>query len=134
MRDFVACAEYLIAKRLTHPNILAAKGQSAGATIVASAAMNMRPDLFRACIMRVPFVDVLATLLDDSLPLTATDHLELGNPIADEQIYRLIQSYCPYTNLANKEYPSCLITGSLKDPRVPVHGVLKYVEKLRDLA
>ena len=94
--DFVACAEYLIAKRITHPNLLAAKGTSAGGTLVAQACLNMRPDLFRACILNVPFLDVLNSLLEDSLPLSETDYLELGNPITDEKIYQLINSYCPY--------------------------------------
>lgn len=94
--DFIACAEYLIAQRITHPNLLAAKGQSAGGTLVAQAALNMRPDLFRAAILNVPFLDVLNSLLDESLPLSATDYLELGNPINDERVYKLINSYCPY--------------------------------------
>ena len=81
--DFVACAEYLIAKRITHPNLLAAKGTSAGGTLVAQSCLNMRPDLFRACILNVPFLDVLNSLLDESLPLSETDYLELGNPITD---------------------------------------------------
>ena len=107
--DFIACAEYLISRRITHPNLLAAKGQSAGGTLVAQACLNMRPDLFRACILNVPFLDVLNSLLDPSLPLSATDYLELGNPIEDERIYQLINSYCPYQNLSNAEFPSCLI-------------------------
>ena len=107
--DFIACAEYLISRRITHPNLLAAKGQSAGGTLVAQACLNMRPDLFRACILNVPFLDVLNSLLDPSLPLSATDYLELGNPIEDEKIYQLINSYCPYQNLSNAEFPSCLI-------------------------
>lgn len=68
--DFVACAEYLVAKRFTHPNLLAAKGTSAGGSLVAQSCLNMRPDLFRACILNVPFLDVLNSLLDESLPLS----------------------------------------------------------------
>ncbi len=79
----------------------------------------MNPDLFRACILNVPFLDVLSTLLDDSLPLTATDHLELGDPITDEKIYKLIHSYSPYENLGKREYPATLMNISLTDPRVP---------------
>ena len=67
--------------------MLSAKGQSAGGSLVAHAVMNLRPDLFRACILNVPFLDILTSLLDDSLPLSATDYLELGNPITDEKIY-----------------------------------------------
>jgi len=85
-----------MAKRITHPNLLAAKGQSAGGSLVAQACMNMRPELFRACILNVPFLDILTSLLDDSLALSATDYLELGNPIEDESIYQLMNSYCPY--------------------------------------
>jgi len=94
--DFIACAEYLIAKRITHPNLLAAKGQSAGGSLIAHAVMNLRPELFRSCILNVPFLDILTSLMDESLPLSATDYLELGNPITDQQIYQLINSYCPY--------------------------------------
>ena len=85
--DFNSCAEFLIANRITHPNLLAAKGGSAGATLVAQACLNMRPDLYRACILDVPFLDVLTCLLDKDLPLSATDHLEFGNPIVDKHIY-----------------------------------------------
>jgi len=82
-QDLIACAEYLVANRITHPNLIAAKGSSAGATLVAHTALNLRPDLFKACILEVPFLDVLTCLLDETLPLTVTDHLEFGNPITD---------------------------------------------------
>ena len=94
----------------------------------------MVPELFRACVLNVPFLDVLSALTDETLPLTATDHLELGNPITDEKIYKLINSYSPYENLSKKEYPSVLMNVSLSDPRVPHWGTLKFIEKLRDLA
>lgn len=96
LKDFESCAEYLIANRITHPNLLAAKGQSAGGSLVGQVAMNSRPDLFRACILNVPFLDILNSLLDPNLPLSETDYLELGNPLIDEKIYELIHSYCPY--------------------------------------
>ena len=96
--DFISCAEFLVAERYTHPNLLAAKGTSAGGTLVAQC-VNMRPELFRAAVLGVPFLDVLSTLLDDSLPLTATDHLEFGNPIASADAYRRIASFSPYENL-----------------------------------
>lgn len=76
--DFIACAEHLISERITHPNLLAAKGESAGGTLVAHC-INMKPELFRAAILKVPFVDLM-TLTDDSLPLSVTDHLEFGDP------------------------------------------------------
>jgi oligopeptidase B len=114
--------------------LLAAKGSSAGGTLVAQTCLNMHPELFRACILNVPFLDVLSTLLDDSLPLTATDHLELGNPLLDERAYRLIHSYSPYENLSKQEFPATLLNISLSDFRVPHWGSLKFVEKIRDLA
>lgn len=81
MLDFISCAEFLIANRITHPNLLAAKGSSAGAMMVAQACLNLRPELFRACILNSPFLDVLNSLLDSSLPLSETDYLEFGNPV-----------------------------------------------------
>jgi len=93
----------------------------------------MRPDLFRACLLNVPFLDVLTTLLDDSLPLSVTDYLEFGNPLLDSEVYQMIESYSPYENLTSKEYPSTLLTMSLNDPRVPSWGTLKFIEKMRDL-
>jgi len=80
-RDFISCTEYLIANGISHPNLIAAKGTSAGGTLVAQACLNMRPELYKAVVMEVPFCDVLTCLLDESLPLTLTDHLEFGNPI-----------------------------------------------------
>ena len=107
--DFNSCAEFLIANRITHPNLLAAKGSSAGGLLVAQACMNMRPELYRAVILNVPFLDVLGCLLDETLPLTVTDHCEFGNPIEDEESYRTIASYSPYENLSNQEYPAVLM-------------------------
>lgn len=96
--------------------------------------MNLRPDLFRACVLNVPFLDVLTTLLDESLPLTIPDHLEFGNPIESENDYWNIKGFSPYENLQHKEYPAALINLSQEDTRVPLWGSLKFVEKLRDLA
>jgi len=79
-------------------------------------------------------LDSLSSLLDESLPLTVTDHLEFGNPITDEQAYRTIAGYSPYENLSNQEYPATMISMQLNDPRVPAFGTLKFVEKFRDLA
>ena len=81
--DLISCSEYLIANRITHPNLLATRGTSAGGTLVAQTCLNLRPELYRAVILEVPFLDVLSCLLDDTLPLTKTDHLEFGNPITD---------------------------------------------------
>ena len=132
--DFISCAEFLVANRITHPNLLAAKGSSAGGTLVGHACLNMRPDLFRACILDVPFLDVLTCLLDERLPLTLTDYLEFGNPLEDESIYKIISSFSPYENLKHQEYPSTFINMQLNDPRVPAWSTLKFIDKLRDLA
>ncbi len=132
--DLAACAEYLIAQRITHPNLIAAKGTSAGGLLVAQTCLNARSDLFKAVILNVPFLDIVSTLLDDSLPLSVTDYLELGNPLIDEKIYRVINSYSPYENLSKKEYPPTLMTISVNDPRVPAWSSLKFVEKMRDMA
>lgn len=106
--DFNSCADFLIANRITHPSLLTAKGSSAGGLLVAQC-MNMRPDLYRAVIMNVPFVDVLGSLLDETLPLSLTDHCEFGNPIVDEEAYKLIASYSPFETLSVQEYPAVLM-------------------------
>lgn len=131
--DFISCAEYLIANRITHPNLLAAKGTSAGGMLVAQACLNMRPELFRACLLDVPFLDVMSCLLDPDVPLAKTDHLEFGDPLADAKIFELIQSYSPYENLQIGEYPSLFMNFTLNDTRVPDWSILKFVEKMRDL-
>lgn len=133
-KDFISCAEFLVANRITHPNLLAAKGTSAGGLLVAQACLNMRPDLFRACILDVPFLDVLTCLLDEKLPLTLTDHLEFGDPIRDEEIFKIISSFSPYDNLRHQEYPSTFLSMQLSDPRVPAWSTLKFIERMRDLA
>lgn len=96
--------------------------------------MNMRPDLYRAVILNVPFLDVLGSLLDETLPLTLTDHCEFGNPIIDEEVYKLIASYSPFENLSHQEYPAVLMRVQMQDPRVPFFSTLKYINKLRDVA
>jgi oligopeptidase B len=98
--DFISCAEHLIAERVTHPNLLAVRGESAGGMLVAQC-LNMRPELFRAAILKVPFLDVFNTLIDETLPLSLTDHLEFGNPGTNEEYYKLINSYSPYENILN---------------------------------
>ena len=132
--DFISCAEYLISNRITHPNLLAARGVSAGGMLVAQACLNMRPELFRACILDVPFLDVLTCLLDSEVPLAKTDHLEFGDPMTSPEIYSLINSYSPYENLVRAEYPSLFLNMQLNDPRVPGWSNLKFIEKFRDLS
>ena len=94
----------------------------------------MRPELFKACVLEVPFLDILTCLLDSKQPLAMTDYLEFGNPVQSKEIYESILSYSPYDNLSQKEYPAVFIQMSLNDPRVPAWGTLKFIEKLRDFA
>src|SRR6185295_6612558 len=128
--DFVACAEHLIAGGYTAPEHLAARGGSAGGLLMGAVA-NLRPDLFRAVVAEVPFVDCLTTILDESLPLTITEWEEWGDPVHDPAVYELMKSYSPYDNVEAKDYPSMLVTGGLNDPRVQYWEPAKWVAKLR---
>ena len=129
--DFIAAAEHLIAQHYTTPEKLVIEGGSAGGLLMGAVA-NMRPDLFRMVINHVPFVDVLNTMLDASLPLTVGEYEEWGNPqIAEDYFY--IKSYCPYTNLERKSYPVILAKTGLNDSQVMYWEVAKYVAKLRAL-
>jgi oligopeptidase B len=128
--DFVACAEHLVAEGYTSPDRLVARGGSAGGLLM-GAVVNARPDLFRAVVAEVPFVDCLTTILDEDLPLTVTEWEEWGNPVADADIYALMKSYSPYDNVEAKAYPALLVTGGLNDPRVQYWEPAKWVAKLR---
>jgi oligopeptidase B len=129
--DFISCAEHLIAQRYTAPQKLVIEGGSAGGLLMGAVA-NMRPHLFRIVIGHVPFVDVLNTMLDASLPLTVGEYEEWGNPqIADDYFY--MKTYCPYTNLARKTYPTMLLKTGLNDSQVMYWEPAKYVAKLRTL-
>ncbi|GAC1621322.1 MAG: oligopeptidase B [Candidatus Acidiferrum sp.] len=129
--DFIAAAEHLIAHRYTSPAKLIIEGGSAGGLLM-GAVTNLRPELFRIVITHVPFVDVLNTMLDASLPLTVGEYEEWGNPqIAEE--YALLKSYCPYTNLARGRYPAILAKTGLNDSQVMYWEPAKYVAKLRAL-
>jgi oligopeptidase B len=128
--DFVSCAERLIELRYTSADRLAARGGSAGGLLM-GAAMNLRPDLFRAIVAEVPFVDVVTTMSDPSLPLTVTEWEEWGNPVDDTEAYRVMKSYSPYDNVARTAYPAVLATGGLNDPRVSYWEPAKWVAKLR---
>ncbi len=96
------------------------------------AAINLRPDLFHAVLSQVPFVDVLNTMLDDTLPLTVGEYLEWGNPNIEAD-YASMRTYCPYTNLEAKEYPAMLVKTSLNDSQVMYWEAAKYTAKLRSL-
>jgi len=129
--DFIASAEYLIAKRYTASAKLTIEGGSAGGLLM-GAVTNMRPDLFHTVISHVPFVDVLNTMLDASLPLTVGEYEEWGNPQIPAD-YFYMKSYCPYTNLARKPYPRILVKTGLHDSQVMYWEPAKYVAKLRTL-
>jgi oligopeptidase B len=129
--DFIASAEHLIAQRYTVPQKLIIEGGSAGGLLL-GAVTNMRPDLFHLVINHVPFVDVLNTMLDASLPLTVGEYEEWGDPrIAEDYFY--MKSYCPYTTLAAKAYPTMLVKTGLNDSQVMFWEPAKYVAKLRTL-
>jgi oligopeptidase B len=129
--DFIAAAEHLIEKRYTSPEKLVIEGGSAGGLLM-GAVTNMRPDLFRMVISHVPFVDVLNTMLDASLPLTVGEYEEWGNPQIAED-YSCMKSYCPYTNLERKPYPAILAKTGLNDSQVMYWEPAKYVAKMRTL-
>ncbi len=127
--DFIACAEKLIADKYTSANKLAAMGGSAGGLLMGAVA-NMRPDLFNTVIAQVPFVDVVSTMLDDTLPLTTGEYEEWGNP-NEEEYYKYMLSYSPYDNIKAQNYPNMLITGGINDSQVLFHEPTKYAAKLR---
>lgn len=127
--DFIACAEYLIDQQWTSNQQLAISGGSAGGLLM-GAVMNLRPDLFHAVVADVPFVDVVTTILDDSLPLSILEREEWGDP-NDKTYYDYMKSYSPYDNVAAKNYPNLLITAGLNDSRVAYWEPAKWTAKLR---
>ena len=129
--DFVAVAESLERRRYTAPDRLVIQGGSAGGLLM-GAVVNMRPDLFKAVVSQVPFVDVMNTMLDASLPLTVQEYLEWGNP-NEEKYYRYMRSYSPYDNLRKGAYPAILVETSLNDSQVMYWEPAKYVARLRTL-
>jgi oligopeptidase B len=129
-KDFISCAEHLIAQNYTTRGNIVAHGGSAGGLLMGAVA-NMRPDLFKAIVADVPFVDALTTILDDTLPLTPPEWPEWGNPITDKMAYDTIAAYSPYENVARQAYPHILAEGGLTDPRVTYWEPAKWVAKLR---
>ena len=127
--DFIACAEHLIAEKYTSKDRLVITGVSAGGLLM-GAVTNMRPDLFKAIVSYVPFVDMMNTMLDTSLPLTVQEYLEWGNP-NEKPAYDYMKSYSPYDNIAAKAYPPMLVRTSLNDSQVMYWEPAKYVAKLR---
>lgn len=128
--DFIAAAKHLAAEGFTSHNRIIAHGGSAGGMLMGAIA-NMAPEAFGGIIADVPFVDVLNTMLDDSLPLTPPEWPEWGNPIASEADYRTIAAYSPYDNVGARNYPPILATAGLTDPRVTYWEAAKWVAKLR---
>jgi len=129
--DYLAAARFLIAENYTGKGRIVAEGGSAGGLLMGAAA-NRAPDLFAGIIAVVPFVDVLNTMLDETLPLTPPEWPEWGNPLADEAAYRTILAYAPYENVAAQDYPAILAIAGLTDPRVTYWEPAKWVARLRD--
>ncbi len=129
--DFIACAEFLIREKFTSTEKLFAMGRSAGGLLV-GAISNMRPDLFKGIVAEVPFVDVMTTMLDASIPLTTGEYDEWGDP-NQKEYYEYMLSYSPYDNVERKAYPAMLITGGLHDSQVQYWEPAKWAAKLREL-
>jgi oligopeptidase B len=127
--DFIAAADHLAKSGYTSPDRLVIEGGSAGGLLM-GAVLNMRPDCAAAAVLRVPFVDVINTMLDESLPLTIGEFEEWGNPKIREQ-YDYMKSYCPYTNLDDRPYPALLVKTSVNDSQVMYWEPAKYVARLR---
>jgi oligopeptidase B len=129
--DFIDSAKYLVERGYTNPDKLAIYGGSAGGLLM-GAVVNMEPDLFEVCVAAVPFVDVINTMLDETIPLTVIEWEEWGNP-NKKDYYEYMKSYAPYENVQAKSYPAMLVTAGLNDPRVGYWEPAKWVAKLRDL-
>jgi len=129
--DFNACAEHLIEQKYTQPDRLFASGGSAGGLLM-GAIVNLRPDLYKGVIAAVPFVDVITTMLDETIPLTTGEYDEWGNP-NDKELYDYMLAYSPYDNVEEKGYPNMLVTTGLHDSQVQYWEPAKWVAKLRDM-
>ncbi|PHN27882.1 S9 family peptidase [Pseudomonas sp. ICMP 561] len=127
--DFISCAEHLIAEKRTSAEQLVISGGSAGGLLI-GAVVNKRPELFKAAIAEVPFVDVLNTMLDPDLPLTVTEYDEWGNP-QEPEVYERIKAYAPYENVSAQHYPAMLVIAGYNDSRVQYWEAAKWVAKLR---
>lgn len=131
-KDFISAGEYLAQEKFTSRGRIVGHGGSAGGMLMGAVA-NMAPDLFAGIVAEVPFVDVLNTILDDTLPLTPPEWPEWGNPITNKNAYLNIASYSPYDNVSAQEYPHILAVGGLTDPRVTYWEPAKWVARLRTL-
>ena len=130
--DFIACAQHLVDAGYTAPDRLVAQGGSAGGLLMGAVA-NARPDLFRAIVAQVPFVDVLRVMLDPSLPLTTGEFVEWGDP-RNADYFEYIRSYSPYDNTAPRDYPHLLLTAGIEDDQVPYWQPAKWAARLRAVA
>jgi len=128
--DFIDCGKYLIDKKYTSANHLYAMGGSAGGLLM-GAVVNMNPELFNGVVAAVPFVDVMTTMLDDTIPLTTYEYDEWGNP-NEKEYYDYMLSYSPYDNVEKKDYPNMLVTTGLHDSQVQYYEPAKWVAKLRE--
>ena len=128
--DFIACAEHLVKQKYTSSDRLVIQGGSAGGLLM-GAVTNMRPDLFKGVVAQVPFVDVLNTMLDASLPLTTSEYIEWGNP-NEKAAYDYMKKYSPYDNVHKANYPAMLVKVSLNDSQVPYWEGAKFVAKIRE--
>ncbi len=129
--DFIACGEHLVAQKFTNPEKLFAQGGSAGGLLV-GAVVNLKPELWKGVLAAVPFVDVVSTMVDETIPLTTFEYDEWGNP-ADSAYYFYMKSYSPYDNVEAKAYPAMLVTTGLHDSQVQYWEPAKWVAKLRAL-
>jgi oligopeptidase B len=129
--DFIACGDHLVKEKYTAKDRLVIQGGSAGGLLV-GAVSNMRPDLFKAVVAQVPFVDVINTMLDASLPLTTSEFIEWGNP-AEKPAYDYMKTYSPYDNIRKADYPTMLVKVSYNDSQVPYWEGAKFVAKLRTM-
>ncbi len=128
--DFIAATEHLVTRKFAAPGKVAAQGGSAGGLLIGAVA-NQRPGLYTALIAEVPFVDVLNTMLDDTLPLTPPEWAEWGNPVTDPAAFATIRAYSPYDNVRAQDYPAMLVLAGLTDPRVTYWEPAKWVARLR---
>lgn len=128
--DFISCAEFLINKKYTNREKLVAKGGSAGGLLMGAVA-NQRPDLFKAMILHVPFVDVVNTMLDNTIPLTVGEYVEWGNP-NNKKYYNYMLSYSPYDNIKKQNYPAMFINSGFNDTQVHYWEPLKYIAKMKE--
>ena len=129
--DFNDCAQHLIDKKYTNPEKLFAEGGSAGGLLM-GACINLKPELYKGVVAAVPFVDVITTMLDESIPLTTGEFDEWGNP-KEDKFYYYMKSYSPYDNVVAKDYPALLVTTGLHDSQVQYWEPAKWVAKLREL-